>query len=84
MLAAVVMAVFGISHTRDTKVGSDYIRGVSCVFFPSETWIPLPCSFADPPSSSGASAEASASESPLLRSLSQTRRSRSGTTRQEA
>lgn len=28
-LAAVMMAVFGISDTRDVKVGNDYIRGVS-------------------------------------------------------
>ncbi|AEO69668.1 uncharacterized protein THITE_2120354 [Thermothielavioides terrestris NRRL 8126] len=28
-IARVVMAVFGLSHTRHTKVGSDYVRGVS-------------------------------------------------------
>ncbi|BGP36017.1 Multidrug resistance protein [Rhodotorula toruloides] len=28
-LAAVVMAIFGISDTKDVKVGNDYIRGVS-------------------------------------------------------
>ena len=28
-LAAVVMAVYGLSHTRNTKVGNDFIRGVS-------------------------------------------------------
>ena len=26
-LAAVVMAVYGLSHTRNTKVGNDFIRG---------------------------------------------------------
>lgn len=25
----VVMAMFGISHTVDTKVGNDFVRGVS-------------------------------------------------------
>lgn len=28
-MAQVVMAVFGLSHTRNTKVGNDFIRGVS-------------------------------------------------------
>ena len=28
-MVAVTMAVFGLSHTRNTKVGNDYIRGVS-------------------------------------------------------
>lgn len=28
-LAAVVMAIFGITDTKDVKVGNDYIRGVS-------------------------------------------------------
>ncbi|KAL6453292.1 CDR4 ABC transporter CDR4 [Candida maltosa Xu316] len=28
-LAAVVMAVYGLSHTRNTKVGDDFVRGVS-------------------------------------------------------
>jgi ABC-type multidrug transport system ATPase subunit len=28
-VAAVVMNVFGLSHTRNTKVGNDFVRGVS-------------------------------------------------------
>ena len=28
-VAKVVMAVFGLSHTYNTKVGNDFIRGVS-------------------------------------------------------
>ena len=28
-IARVVMAVFGLSHTYNTKVGNDFIRGVS-------------------------------------------------------
>lgn len=28
-ICEVVMAVFGLSHARDTKVGNDYVRGVS-------------------------------------------------------
>ncbi|KAI9869722.1 MAG: hypothetical protein M1830_005158, partial [Pleopsidium flavum] len=28
-MAKVVMAVFGLSHTRNTKVGNDFVRGVS-------------------------------------------------------
>lgn len=28
-MAQVVMAVFGLSHTKNTKVGNDFIRGVS-------------------------------------------------------
>jgi ATP-binding cassette, subfamily G (WHITE), member 2, PDR len=28
-IAAVVMAIFGLSHTYNTKVGNDYVRGVS-------------------------------------------------------
>ncbi len=28
-MAKVVMAVFGLSHTYNTKVGDDFIRGVS-------------------------------------------------------
>jgi ABC-type multidrug transport system ATPase subunit len=27
--ARVIMAVFGLSHTYNTKVGSDFVRGVS-------------------------------------------------------
>ena len=29
MMTKVVMAVFGLSHTRNTKVGDDFVRGVS-------------------------------------------------------
>lgn len=29
----VVMAIFGLSHTVNTRVGNDYIRGVSQKFF---------------------------------------------------
>ena len=32
-MVAVTMAVFGLSHTRNTKVGNDYIRGVSGMYF---------------------------------------------------
>lgn len=28
-VTAIVMAICGLSHTRDTKVGNDYVRGVS-------------------------------------------------------
>ena len=28
-IAQVVMAIFGLAHTRNTKVGNDYVRGVS-------------------------------------------------------
>jgi ATP-binding cassette, subfamily G (WHITE), member 2, PDR len=28
-IAQVVMAVFGLSHTYNTKVGNDFVRGVS-------------------------------------------------------
>lgn len=28
-IAAVVMATFGLSHTYNTKVGNDFVRGVS-------------------------------------------------------
>ena len=28
-MSNVVMTIFGLSHTRNTKVGNDFIRGVS-------------------------------------------------------